>query len=313
VLAEYEAGPRSERIAAARAEVENLQAQWRLAQVTHARRDQLRRGGVVSQEEYDQQAFGLQAAKARLDAAQRRLDELEAGTRDEQIEAQRAVVARLDSALQQIGLDLEDSQLRAPFDGVIAARYLDEGTVADQGMAVFRILDVSALEAWIGLPPGEVAGIHAGQQHLLVIDGREHAATVSRILPELDPRTRTRSVVFQLDAKPDTLVAGQVVRMSHAVDRGDRGFWLPVGALTRGDRGLWSVLAVVPGGDEWVPVVERRDVELLHTEADRVFVRGTLAPHDQVVAHGTHRLVPGQRVVTIDSIDANQVVVRSAN
>jgi multidrug efflux pump subunit AcrA (membrane-fusion protein) len=296
VLAELEAGPRREQIAAARAEVENLRAQWQLAENTRQRRKQLLIDGAVSQEEYDQQAFGVQAARARLDAAQRRLDELEAGTRAEQIDAQRAVVARLDATLKQVELDLEDSQLRAPFDGTIAARYVDEGTVTAQGIPVLRILDQTNIEAWIGLPPDEVAGIELGQQHQLQINGRHYEATVSGILPELDPRTRTRSIVFQLAASHDELVAGQVVRISHTAQQREAGFWLPVVALTRGDRGLWSVLAVVPGSVTGAAVVERRDVEVMHSETDRVFVRGTLLPEEQIVAGGTHRLVPGQRV-----------------
>jgi RND family efflux transporter MFP subunit len=193
-------------------------------------------------------------------------------------------------------VDLADSQLRAPFDGTIAERYVDEGTVAARGTPVLRILDEDSLEAWIGLPPEAVAGIEIGQQHQLRIQGREYPAAVSGILPELDPRTRTRRIVFRLAESRDDLVAGQVVRMSHAARQPDSGYWLPVGALTRGDRGLWSVLAVVPATQAGAAFVERRDVELLHAEGNRVFVRGTLLAGERVVASGTHRLVPGQRV-----------------
>jgi len=50
--------------------------------------------------------------------------------------------------------------------------------------------------------------------------------------------------------------------------------------------------------------VERRDVEILHTESDtsgkgkalRVLVRGMLQPGDRVIVGGTHRIVPGQLV-----------------
>jgi multidrug efflux pump subunit AcrA (membrane-fusion protein) len=305
MLAELEAGPRREQIAAAKAEVENLRAQWQLARASSERSEQLRRRDVVSQEEYDQHAFGSRAALARLDAAQRRLDELEAGTRTEQIAAQRAVVARLNASLKQINLDIEDSQLRAPFDGVVAARYVDEGTVAAQGTPVLRLLDRTSLEAWIGLPPDEIAGIELGEPHELQIDDRQYEATVTGILPELDSRTRTRSVVLRLVDPHEELVAGLVARMSHSVEQRDAGFWLPVEALTRGDRGLWSVLAVNIGKEAGSPVVERRDVELLHSDGDRVYVRGTLSAYETVVARGTHRLVHGQRVEVTNANSPN--------
>jgi len=39
--------------------------------------------------------------------------------------------------------------------------------------------------------------------------------------------------------------------------------------------------------------VDPRVVEVVHAEADRVFVRGTLRDGERVVATGLHRIVPG--------------------
>jgi hypothetical protein len=36
---------------------------------------------------------------------------------------------------------------------------------------------------------------------------------------------------------------------------------------------------------------------VLHTETERVFVRGTLEDSDRIIADGLHRVVPGQRVL----------------
>ena len=65
-----------------------------------------------------------------------------------------------------------------------------------------------------------------------------------------------------------------------------------MGALTRS---VWSayVVAIGEGGRE---VVERRQLEVLHAESDRAFVRGTLREGETVVASGVHRLAPGLEV-----------------
>ncbi len=68
------------------------------------------------------------------------------------------------------------------------------------------------------------------------------------------------------------------------------------GALTQGDQGLWGVYVI---DDE--SVVNRRLVELIHTEANRVYARGTLADGDWVVDSGVHRIVPGQKVLATES------------
>ena len=56
--------------------------------------------------------------------------------------------------------------------------------------------------------------------------------------------------------------------------------------------------------------VERRDVEILHTESARVLVRGTLQEGDQVIVDGIHRVVAGQNVV-VKSPRATLVQFRS--
>ena len=104
-----------------------------------------------------------------------------------------------------------------------------------------------------------------------------------------------------LEGPPEELVPGLVVRTGLDVDNPEPGFWVPAAALTRGDRGLWSVLAVVSSQDPSETTVNRRDVEWLHSEGERVFVRGTLTAGDQIIAGGIHRLVAGQRVEVVAS------------
>ncbi len=45
--------------------------------------------------------------------------------------------------------------------------------------------------------------------------------------------------------------------------------------------------------------VERRVVEIIHTESERAYVRGTLENADRIVQIGVQRLVPGQQVVAV--------------
>ena len=47
--------------------------------------------------------------------------------------------------------------------------------------------------------------------------------------------------------------------------------------------------------------VERREIEVLQTESERVFVRGTLQNSDQVIVNGNDRLVTGQLVRPVDT------------
>jgi hypothetical protein len=52
----------------------------------------------------------------------------------------------------------------------------------------------------------------------------------------------------------------------------------------------------IPAGLKASHQVVRHSVDLIHQEADRVFVRGSLRSGDQVVSDGLQRLVPNQWV-----------------
>lgn len=300
VLDELEAGPRQQTIDAARATVEDLEAKVELQNRLFLRSTGLVKEYAISQERVDEFELGLRSAKAQLRAAQQTLEELEAGTRKERIAAQKAVVAQLDQQLADLQIEIQDSDLLAPFDGRIAMRYVDEGTVIPPAQPVVKLVESGHLEARIGMPASTLESFIVGQSIMVTVDGNEWPATVARISPELDATTRTRTVIFELDASAtDHVVPGQIVRAKMAQRLPTQGYWLPTSSLVRSVRGLWATY-IVELDEDGRQRVRRQDVEVLHTEGEQTLVRGTLMPGDQVIVAGTHRVVPGQ-IVSINS------------
>lgn len=296
VLTELVAGPRPQTIDAQRAAVTGIQAELELAQASFQRHQRLLQEDAVSQSAFEQAEFTVKSLEARRDAAQRELDELLAGSRPEKIDAQKAMVAQLEAALEDLAHDLDDCNLIAPFSGRIGRRYADKGTIVGPATPVLRLVESRNLEAWIGLPSGLAQQLQPGQSHEVVIDHRSYPAILRSILPELDLTTRTQTVVLQLDDPIKAEISpGQIARIEIAEERSVKGFWLPIDALSRGTRGLWSVLVVQDDGNGQSQAA-RRDIEVLHTESQRVLVRGTLQPDDRVITSGTHRVVAGQQV-----------------
>lgn len=259
---------------------------------------------ATSQSKLEEYTFGLKARQAQLEQARHELAELINGTRSEQLDAQKAIVEQLEAAIEDVDVDLRKSVLRAPFSGTIARRFVDDGTVVGTGQPILKLVEDAALEAWVGLPVAASVGVADDSAQKVRIAGRTFDARVSGRRPEVDPATRTRTVILQLDATAaDYMVHGQIVRLQLEETVASSGFWLPTTALTEGERGLWSCLvAALDKSDSSVgqafAKIERRDVEVLHTESDRVFVRGTLSAGDHVVTGGTHRISPGQIVRT---------------
>ncbi len=312
LLNELEAGPRQETIEVARAAQVAARSQLEMAQANHDRRKSLFEQGAISREEFDAARFGRQTAAANLQSATQQLAELESGTRQEQVDAQSSRRKQLQASLAEIDVAISKSTLLAPFPGTITERYLDPGSVASALTPVVRLVADRDLECWIGLPVSVVAELSMGDQREITVDGKPYAATVEAKIKELDSQTRTQTVVLNFKAlASQAIVSGQLCELKVDSRTETAGFWVPNSALTKGVRGLWSVMALVPDSLESVNSeisaeaaatyrIEKRDIEVLHTESNRVLVRGTLESGNQIAVDGVHRVANGQSVVPVE-------------
>lgn len=301
VLDELTAGPRPEVISIAQAEVRKLSAQLELLKIQDGRQARLLQQNAVSRDAYDVTRFSLKARKADLAAAEHRLEELTNGTRPEQIAAQKAALKQLSVQIADVDVDLEKSVLFAPFVGVIAERFVDEGKVVQAGTPVFQLIESHALEAWIGVPPEEAKRLDVGCTYPVTVEGKSYEARVSGVLPAVDRNTHTQTVILNLP-KPasQAVVDGQVVRLQLETQVEEEGMWVPTTALEKSSRGLWSCYVLEESNetntDHETFRIARRYVEVLHSDGVRAFARGTIGANEKIVSGGTHRNVPGQLV-----------------
>lgn len=301
-LKEMQAGARAETIAAAEASVRQLNAQLQLARQKSNRREALYHQGAISQEQRDEAFNETSTLQARLDSVQSQLDELLAGTRSEQIEAQQALIEQQDAKIANLAIEQEKSILRAPFAGTISDQLADVGTVLGAGQAIFKVVEDNQLEAHIGIPASAASVIQIDDIFTLQVEQTTYQTQVTSILPELDPQTLTVTIVLKLDQTDSTAsVPGQVAELQLTETIKSPGYWLPITALVETDRGLWSSYVLgqqqdVTAENQAVFQVEENVVEILHTQSDLVLVRGTLQPNQKVIVDGIHRIVPGQQV-----------------
>ncbi|MEM7593018.1 MAG: efflux RND transporter periplasmic adaptor subunit [Cyanobacteria bacterium P01_A01_bin.83] len=296
-LSELQTGARIEDINAAKAAVQDLEQQLKLQSKQKERREFLYNEGAIAREQLDEFSFGEGALQARLNQARSNLAELKNGTRQEQIDAQQATVQQLEASIADIDVTIDKSTLKAPFSGIVAKRELDEGTVANAGQSVIRLMENAAPEARIGIPTNVVRKLQIGSTRTLKIGSQTYEAKVASILPEIDLSTRTQTVVFKLEPSAIAQInPGQTIRLELIQEIDTEGYWLPTEALTQGIRGLWTCYVLVESEDTENYIIKQHSVEIINQQGDLALVRGTLQPGDHIVASGTHRLVPGQQV-----------------
>lgn len=220
---------------------------------------------------------------------------------DKDFQAKAASLERAGSSVKSIDVDIKKSELLSPYDSIITKRFLDEGEVVPAGEAVLEIIESSAPEVRIGIA-GNVAGdIEPGEKYIIRVQEKNYQGKVKSVVPQRSGSTRTVDVILTIDGSPVGLRDGElaVLKLERSVPQ--RGFWLPLSSITESSRGLWSCYVAVPVSDSDKSGIEthrleRRELELLHQESDRVYVQGTLQEGDVVVEEGLQRLVPGQLV-----------------
>lgn len=136
-LSLLQAGNRAEDIAQAQATVEERRAALRDAQADVSRLAQLRGSGATSERSYENAASARDEAAARLRNAEQGLREQRAGSRPEEIRTARANVERARASADRVRLRLQDTELRAPSDGVVLTRAVEKGAIVSAGTTAF--------------------------------------------------------------------------------------------------------------------------------------------------------------------------------
>jgi len=265
-----------------RAVVKEIATRLQHAQSTVKRNASLRERKQISAQAHDESVSEARALGAQLSAAE-------------------ADVTRVEATLQVLAVDIDQSVLRAPYAGSIVARNVDDGTAVDAGQPVLELIEDRVLEVYVGVPSRATANLIPGNSYALQVEGAQYPAVLRTLLPRIDPRTRTVNAIFTLEDPGGALRPGMLARLrtTHRID--ESGFWLPLTALSESRRGLWSAYVLTPSAQgDGLATVERRELQLLHSESERAFVRGTLRDGERVGADGLHRLVPGQVVRTVE-------------
>ena len=203
-----------------------------------------------------------------------------------------ANIAIKNAALRLKVLDVSNSEIRAPFDGVIVRRHTDVGTYLDRGDNVVKIIGNRNLEIEADVPSRRLIGLKVGRVlRVRLDDGSEHSARVRAILPAENPLTRTRTVRFVPDFKPNErrLADSQSVSIDIPVGANRRVLTVHKDAILKRQG---SDLVYVIAKD----IAEPRTIMLGEAIGSRVEVLNGLKVGDKVVVRGNERLQPGAKV-----------------
>ena len=275
------------RHAMAGAGVARAEARLALARQAFARLERLRASAAFSQARLDELELGTVAAMSEVEFARAEVQEALS-----LIDQSLARVERSLANLKNANHDLDDTAVRAPFDGVVTLRHTEVGAYLDVGATVVTLVNDRDIEIEADVPYDRLGALSAGIQVDFRFDnGAWHQASVRAVGVVENTRTRTRPVRFapDFDGVTDNLADGQSVSLTLPIGAPRDIVSVHKDAITRGVDG--AAVYVVANG-----VAERRLVSLGEAVGSRFEVLDGLEPGEKVVVRGNERLNPGQAV-----------------
>ncbi|MCA6572592.1 MAG: efflux RND transporter periplasmic adaptor subunit [Pseudanabaena sp. M57BS1SP1A06MG] len=188
------AGNRSQDIAQVQANLANAQSTLEQSEIIYRQNQQLYKEGAIASRDLDTSRTTMEANRAKVTQAREALSLQRAGSRPEDIDRAQAQVVVAAGTLQTVQSQLEDTIIRAPFDGVVVRKYADPGafvTPTTSGSAVSSATASSILalatnnQVVANVAEANIAQIAVGQE-----------------------------VSFQVDAYPNKKFSGRVVSIS---------------------------------------------------------------------------------------------------
>lgn len=220
--------------------------------------DRLLAGAVLAQLDLEPYELALQSAELNLQQAQRNLERqqelgpnvtTQSAIDDAETARDLAAVAR-----RQAERDLERATLTAPFDALIASRYVDAFTTVEAGRPIVRVHDMSELRVEIDVPetlfrraqgPGDfrIYGVLPGDSRELELEAREFNAETTDI-----GQSFVITLALTEDVGPRVLPgATMTVVAEPQIDL--TALYVPASALMIAPDDTFSVMRFLPGAD----------------------------------------------------------------
>jgi RND family efflux transporter MFP subunit len=275
------------------------------ARLTNARADLDRAARLVTSRtipraEYEQFETTYRVAQEDLKAAR---EQFEAGTigREEDILAGEAQVRGLEARVVEANIQLRDTTLHAPYDGVIAQRFVEEGQNVQAKQRVVRFQDIDEIEIVVDVPESVMAAEIRGADivemlaELSAAPGLQFPVQIREVAQVADATTQTFSVRAAMQAPEGIRVlpgmtATVTVNYRRASILGDR-ILVPISAVFQRDNGE-QVAWIIDSDGKSSP----RPIKTGVASGSHIEIMEGLQPGDRIATAGVSFLRDGMRV-----------------
>ncbi|MCG9965113.1 MAG: efflux RND transporter periplasmic adaptor subunit [Shewanella sp.] len=266
--------------------------------------DRVKKGQSLAIIDAKRQQYDLDRSEAEVKIIEQELNRLKKMNNKEFISADsmakleynlQAAIARRDLAELQV----KESHVVSPIDGIIAKRYVKAGNMAKEFGDLFYIVNQDELHGIVHLPEQQLTSLRLDQEAQVFSNQQSKNAInakVLRISPIVDPQSGTFKVTLAVPNQDARLKAGMFTRVELKYDTHENVITVPYSALINQDNK--QALYVIDGTN-----ANRREVEIGYREGDAVEIVSGIKPGEVVVTRGQQNLKDQSLVEVITPLD----------
>jgi membrane fusion protein, multidrug efflux system len=238
------------------------EAAFRLSEANYNRGKQLLEQQLISPQEYDQLTSTFALNQATLDLRRRQL---------------------------------QDTQVHAPFAGVVSARNVSPGQVITKNTIITWLIDLDPLKVELHVPERFLGVVRPGQTlefPIAAYPGRRFRGDVFFVSPYVDPETRAALIKAEIPNPSHELKPGMLATLELTLQTRDNAVVIPevgISQMLQGDRANVYIV-------DAEQTAQIRQISLGVRLPGRVEVTSGLNGGEMVILEGSQKIGPGSKV-----------------
>ncbi|MFC1732924.1 efflux RND transporter periplasmic adaptor subunit [candidate division KSB1 bacterium] len=135
--------------------------------------------------------------------------------------------------IEIIKVNLDKTEIKAPFSGIIGLRYVSEGAYLTPNKALTTLQDISSIKIDFSVPERYANSLKRGMDVTFTIssDTRTFSAEISAIQPDINKSTRTVQIMAVADNSEGLLYPGSSARVLLDFQEKDSSIFIPTQCL----------------------------------------------------------------------------------
>jgi RND family efflux transporter MFP subunit len=240
----------------------------------------------------------IDSQRANSERQVQRLEKVGSTISQTQLDEVKSQLAVLTAQLQQAQVrqrvaqhDLDQTELRAPFAGIVTERLAQRGEYVATGAAIAHLVDTVHVEARVQAPLTLVGLVRPEMELPVKLADRQMKASVRTVVPVGEERSR--QFELRLTLANNALSVGTPIEVGLPEREATESLVVPRDAIAVRQDGNY-VMRVKPDN-----TAEKVAVTSFATDGDMVTIRGSVTAGDLVVVRGVERLQHGQKVTVL--------------